>query len=569
MTKLPIYILLILFTLLSFTACSHDSSERYAREARLADSCPAIAVGLLDSLRNGQLDEDDRAYINFLYLKARDKAFLQHTSDSIVLQLSDYLDSHDPDWKAEGLYTAGRIYSDFGDYPTALEFYNRALELLQETPDLKLKSKLLSQTACIMTDLRLYDQAIPLTKQAIEISRQLGDSINEVYDKYQLSVIYLAVDSINSASIILQNVLDSYKAIPKTEVATTKMYLAKCRYNEGLYREAAQLISESKNDIDSLNLNYLLSLGCYTFIQTQQIDSAYIYATELINATNNDNKHIGFHTILLPEVRQFLSQDSVLSYTLHYGQTLEANLNNNSAEAAIVQQSKYNYHWHERKRTEAERSKLNASIYLCIALLCIIVLVCIILIIMLRLTRKRMQLKMALQHLDVLQSKLEHRPLANNDNLSKDHVSRPQDNSNVSLREQLRQKLFQLCESTCNRPPIPDGILTSTVYERLTRYADNGNPIPDYSPLWHQLHRLIEVSSCNYKEHLNILTGGKLSTDEFNTTLLIKCGFSPSQIATLLGRHRNSIVSRRSQLGLKIFGTKMPLTIIDTAICLL
>ena len=87
----------------------------------------------LDSIDKDRLPESDSHFLDLLRIKARDKAYVTHTSDSIILSVVDYYADHkDSGLYPEALYYAGRVYSDMGDFPTALEYFHAALD---ETPE--------------------------------------------------------------------------------------------------------------------------------------------------------------------------------------------------------------------------------------------------------------------------------------------------------------------------------------------------------------------------------------------------------------------------------------------------
>ena len=62
-------------------------------------------------------------------MKIADKNYVTHTSDSLILRVIDHEESHKGDGRyAEALYYGGRVYSDLGDYPTSLKYFQQSLE---------------------------------------------------------------------------------------------------------------------------------------------------------------------------------------------------------------------------------------------------------------------------------------------------------------------------------------------------------------------------------------------------------------------------------------------------------
>ena len=84
------HILLLLCLLLDFCACGR---KPYPHSLSVADSLasahPDSAVALLKSLEDTMRDEPEatRMYYRLLCIKANDKAYIPHTSDSLILPL--------------------------------------------------------------------------------------------------------------------------------------------------------------------------------------------------------------------------------------------------------------------------------------------------------------------------------------------------------------------------------------------------------------------------------------------------------------------------------------------------
>ena len=97
--------------------------------------------------------------------------------------MKDYFSKHHEELYPEVLYYGGRVYSDIGDYPTALRHFNEALEKLEDSEkNLALKATINSQTGQLLNKLCIYDQAQQYIRAAIEIEKATKDSINLMYD---------------------------------------------------------------------------------------------------------------------------------------------------------------------------------------------------------------------------------------------------------------------------------------------------------------------------------------------------------------------------------------------------
>ena len=99
--------------------------------------------------------------------------------------------------------------------------------------------------------------------------------------------------------------------------------------------------------------------------------------------------------------------------------------------------------------------------------------------------------------------------------------------------------------------------------DALQKYIDEGNPIPDVSDIWNEIEKAISEYSPDFKARIMILCRGSISTNEYRTAMLIKCGLSLTHMAILLGRSKSSISGRRDSLCVKMFDKKLTSSVIE------
>ena len=146
------HLLLIIVTVVCIAVvagCADNSRLRddIDRAGRLADTCPDSAIALLDSLSPAinQADKATRMRYDLMLIKSRDKAYIEHRNDSMIAPVVEYFTDHtDPDLTPLALYYAGRVYSDLGDAPRALDYYYNALNSLNNNPENNMMRYLIS-----------------------------------------------------------------------------------------------------------------------------------------------------------------------------------------------------------------------------------------------------------------------------------------------------------------------------------------------------------------------------------------------------------------------------------------
>ena len=157
-----IYIVL-LFCLAS--VCSCHRRYQYPAVLQAADSLcvanPDSAVSLLKSIADDMTQADEHVQMRYrlLTIKANDKAYIPHTSDSLILSLVDYYKyGGDKVYLGEAYYYAGSTYRDLGDAPRALDYYQQALDAMPGDENLKVKSKVYAQMGELFRYQKLYNE---------------------------------------------------------------------------------------------------------------------------------------------------------------------------------------------------------------------------------------------------------------------------------------------------------------------------------------------------------------------------------------------------------------------------
>ena len=132
-----IYIFILLFASCAMSGCSDNEHVNTFNEIenRIGND-PKVAVRYVDSLNadigwKEGMNAAERARFDLLRVKSADKAYVRHTSDSLIRSVLGYYEKHTrSEQYPEALYYGGRVYSDLGDSPTALRYFQHALDAL-------------------------------------------------------------------------------------------------------------------------------------------------------------------------------------------------------------------------------------------------------------------------------------------------------------------------------------------------------------------------------------------------------------------------------------------------------
>ncbi len=538
-----IYRIVFLPALVMMMGCGprqHD--QRLANVEATISKSPKEALALLDSIDITTLSEADRYYYDFLSVKAGDKAYIEHASDTTILKVIDYYADKDDALYVEALYYGGRVYSDMGDTPTALQYFHEALDnFSDESPDLDLKANILSQTGRLLTSINLFDEAVPYIEEAIAIGEQRRDTLNMVYDIQLLGGTYRRAREFNRAELLLSKALDLSSNLPPSIKAKSRMALAEIKFQQGANDSALELIRSSIDCVSPMARNNALAYATKIYFENGILDTAYIYANQLLDLESPLNKGTAYQALLSSKLRNFIPLDTIHQYISEYREFLENYYDSNKMQLAINKQNYYNYQLHERERKKAEtfNRKLIKWIF-GISFLCILLAV-IILYYKNKAKKTLLHLHGALNNIDRLNENIS---VGNHDLKSTYNIENEQE-----LREKLKNKLLSIYNENVD-VPLSKTILESEVYNKLLELIKDERMISYDDIIWQELEETVIKSSPDFKYNLHLLIQSHMTTIDFHTALLIKCHIQPSQMAMLLGRTKGAIVSRRDTLGI-------------------
>ena len=593
-----IYIFILLFASCAMSGCSDNEHVNTFNEIenRIGND-PKVAVRYVDSLNadigwKEGMNAAERARFDLLRVKSADKAYVRHTSDSLIRSVLGYYEKHTrSEQYPEALYYGGRVYSDLGDSPIALRYFQQALDALSGEADQRLRSTVLSQTARLMNRMRMYDQAQTYLKEVIAINEQSRDSACLAYD-YELSgAIYMHTDSLDQARILFDKALALSEPGSGME-ARQYTYLAAIQYERGNFKDAARLISGMPGRISGTYRTTSMGYAAQIYLETGQYDSAIYYADKILKEKDTRNHRIAYGVLLSPRLRRLLPPDSVGSYYLRYGEEIAEFADNNNREACAFNNAIYNYGIHDRRRQQAEDDKKTYAIAGLCLLLAVLGLCLTVTVIRQRNNRNKLDLYEALENIRTLRSLLvsahsekeaenngmetECKPVTDNDEnqnedttpdnttdsefLSDDEkscldvtsVCADVETEDERLRLILRKELLGLItvSSKYTRPSknyiVPERIAKSEAYKDVCRSLETGKALPPDATIWQDLKKLAREVWPGLQDKLNMLAGSRIKEKDYRLCLLIKLGFSPTDITVLSGRTKGTISSRRA-----------------------
>ncbi len=560
------YIIPVFFLI---TGCVYSSTDKRLQQlANIVSTSPTEVLDSLNQIDPSSLSEENNCLYNFLTVKARDKANITHTSDSLICCVLDYYSKGQFNIPyAEVLYYAGRVYHDLNNDPMALAYLQQAQNNLTPNSDPQLRYNISSQMGESLYNLKLYAVATPFIEESLEIAKNINDTAHLAQDLQLLGNSYLRSHHYQSAKDAFAAALRHSQSHPDSFKAKASMYLATAMCRLGDVDSALYLIKGIPQRVDPHEQSSAFAHCAYIYDTAGLHGQAYHCAQRVLQSNDSVGKIHMYHLILSPEYRHKLPIDSCAKLIDQYLQLMADYFVNDQQQLAINQHALYNYQIHEKEKQDTKAANrhlrkwlIGGFILICLLCICILYL-------NVRYKSYVIKLHTALENVTQLEQILSSKYNISTGN-KKPQTSSAND-SILELRERLRTKLYAIYVSNANTQTVSPQLLRTRAYRTLQDYIDEEKEIRADDPLWEDLEHAIQSVSPTFKENLHVLLGGKLSSFDLHTALLIKCGIPPSQMATLLNRVKGTIVSRRESICQRVFDKKMGTKVIDGIILLL
>ena len=537
--------------------CADNSRLRddIARAGRLADTRSDSAIALLDSLSPAidQADKATRMRYDLMLVKSRDKAYIEHRNDSMIAPIVEYFTDHtDPDLTPLALYYAGRVYSDLGDAPRALDYYQQALTTIGDDTiaHYNIYKVCLSQMSELFMYQRLYRYALESAEKAVDFSNELT-----------LPIDYLTIGK----SYSLLNVHDSTYLFYKKayEVASTRgdsslIYRVQHQFIEYYYKIGD--FKKADSIISKLNMEYILqdkeqlySIISKVKIANNNYNAALPYLKWLVDSGNIHGKCYANAELANYYSKQNDNYKTSVKYLNKYIELLDSTNKLIQTDALAKAQGNYNYSLREKDnhKLQQENSRKTMIIVILSSILFSIVIITISIMRELKgkrtiLSYRNIILKSLFKSTYITSSEYRDNLQRNVDKLSEE-LSIVDDHKSALALKLAKSKLHlkEMDVSIEERAENHLRLMNSDIVIKFKNCLNNDKK--HISPeMWDELSKAVDSSYPEFTHKLIDICG--INRNEFRISLLIKIEFLPSEIATLLCKSRVAISSTRKRL---------------------
>jgi len=551
------HLFLLCLSVLLLASCS---SGRYPSALYVADSlsvaCPERAVALLDSLRPQMEQEGERVrmYYHLLCVKARDKAYLPHTSDSLVLSvLRYYEDKQDRRHLPEAYYYAGRVASDLGDAPQALDYFQQALDAMPEDGMTYLRDRVVSQMGTLFSAQGLYAEALKMYKKSLQCSEELKDSVGVIYSLRDVAYAYWCLGQNDS-------VLPCYNRAHRWSVkwgnpeliGLINIQLADHYLEKGLYDSVRIYLPRDLTGLSDKNRNAAYAINAYYYEALGRQDSATYYYTQLLNNGDVYAKALAARYLMQQATLNHASKEVAVSQDtyLKYADSVQYLT---KTEVVARMHSLYNYQLRERENASLQKAYASQTRNLLFVSCCLVAALSAFLVYRQYQWRNRKILAARLDRLTRQKEQAEADSRLNRQEIHglETELAQERQKSREAAAEYQKQ-LQDMRQSTDAsfrlRKEQRTQIQNTDIYRLLEEKASSVQGKADVTAKeWRELERVIRTFDADFLPKLEGLPYSWKPSERL-LCLLLRVGFTPSQIGVLLGRPVQTITTMRRRL---------------------
>ena len=573
--KLTERLILLVIIQLCFWACDN---KPYSHLMSMADSLtntnPDSAVIYLNKLKD-HIETAPRSvqmYYQLLCIKANDRAYIPHSSDSIILPILNYYKQTDDLHLPETYYYAGRIYRDLGDAPQALDYFNNTLDALPSSSDsYSLKSKVYSQIGTLFLYQDIYDEALKMFKEAFHYDLLLEDSVGMSYDLRDMATSYRCLNQIDSAIYYYGKANDLALALHQQRfVSMIQSQMAGLYIQLKKYDLAKQFLQSSLSYQHKADKSGIFSVAAKYYHQLGTKDSAVYYYTQLLDFGTIYAKQAAHWGLAELAIDNNHEQDAI-PHLRAYMQCVDSIRKITDREAIRQMRSVYNYKLREKEIAHL-KSKNEQTKLIIISLLSLCAILASITFAYIQYFKlKQLQLTIRLKKIKRLKDKLYSRSVQfieeNKRKIEELEIMERKflevDQINTTLKEQLNAQKELIIYTNkqikldLNRREQSQAVLfKSEIYlhiQRQLKINDRSKRMLSDED-WKELEKLVNSTYNGFKENLYDIYN--LSLFEYRVCLLIKINIQPIDIGKLTEHSKESISSTRRRLYEKVFHIK-------------
>ncbi len=358
----------------------------------LADHNPDSAINYLNDLapRMSGVSEADRMYYQLLCIKAADKAYIPHTSDSLIRPVLEYYEQGgDPQLLPIAYYYGGRVNMDLGDAPQAIDFFHKALDGMgNQTKYLNIKRFVYTQIGELFVKQSLFDEALMAYNSAYDCNVVLNDTIEMIFSLTDIASVYNfrdnRIEAINCLrkAYFLTETIGSNDALPNITNQLSRTYLH--LHQPDSAHKYLQL-ALAHPSITTRDATYNIAVDVYRELGLQ--DSSLYFCQLLLKSDNIFNVRYSLQQLANYEACNHHTEAS-MSYYHQWAECNDSVEQLNALRQAAQMNAVYNYQLREKENQKLKyESKIHMGIIVASVIICLFL--CLVILLLIKYQKKK------------------------------------------------------------------------------------------------------------------------------------------------------------------------------------
>lgn len=570
-------LIIILFLIGILTSC-YTKQKSYPEAITQAEKCiiayPDSALALLSTLQSDIKNEpkETQMYYNLLTIKAKDKLYIPHTSDSLIKIVTEFYEGYgNNDKLMEAYYYLGSTYRDMKDAPRALKAFQNAVDVNKSSTQYNTLAQTYTQIGSLFAYQGLKNESLTAYKQALNYHSLINN-----YSKIPIAIrniarIYHSQNQHDSAYYYYNKAYQC--ALETKDNNTINSFLSElgCFYYDIGRKDSAKIILLKAIQTNYDIRNAILKLGII-YQEEIQSDSAEYYFKQIIRKGNVYRQQKAYIHLSQIEAKKE-NYHKALNYAYKYHKLRDSIDTIIQTEAISKIQALYNY-----QHTEEENSQLKVDnenkkvqVYRLILGTTSITIVSLFIIVILRKkkqkaieqekklrkieTRKYAQ---SLERIENNKKKISELELLLNDAQENNKLNKQIIQSQKEQLEHINNQVF----AARNEQELLEKTFKQSDIYILFHKAGNDDTIKITENEWGILQTEIDITYSNFTNRLYTLYP-QLSLVELRICYLIKISLQVKEIAQLVNRSKPAISIARTRLYKKIHGKEGTVDMMD------
>lgn len=528
------------------------------------DSARSLLAGMKRNI--GIENMPTQMYYDMLCVKADDKCYIIHTSDSTMQKVVKYYEHHGKkEQLMEAYYLMGRVYRDMGFMAQALECYHKALDMQMQdnTNTYTIRYYSNSQIGHIYMYQNLYRDAQYYFERAYSETLHAKYTMGIIYSLRDLGRCYHSQGNLHkgiwyyekSLSLVKkENQISVYKDIVG-ELAL--LYIQNKEYAKAkkcLEMGEALLNSKSQNQI--LSVYYNIHGDLYNTMEKKD-SAAYYYKKSLKYNYPYANQAAAQSLYLIYDEKKDYAQASNYAFELALC-TDSINTMNLEKNHSLIQTLNHKLQV-EQENSRLKLKEINLKVMILLLVICTLVIIVVGMAYFRGKSRKAKQRQEGLQKaLDEQQRQSEAVKAENERHIAE--LNRQLDVSELQKEDEVQKRLLELkkkmlLESNSRiddeqeeRMLLVQEFQGSVIYQSFHHHVTGNLKDEDFA----ELRKALDKAYKGFSQRLTELYPS-IKEKEMRTCLLIKAGMSPTEIGNIMHYSSANATMMRRRLYTKIF----------------